>query len=186
MELYEIQIVETGIVLLLLFIVRFFTQRAIKKLALHIHVNVARKRVIARVINLLVLLLVFVLLTMIWGVDRKQMLVFVTSTITVLGIAFFAQWSILSNITAGLVMFFTHPAKLGDRLIIGDHDYFIEGRLLSISFFFMHIESANGEYITIPNNFALQKGITIVESEQLRIGKNKDKEGIKPFGFPKF
>ena len=141
MELYEIQIIETGIVLLLFLVARFFTQRAIKKLAFHIHVNVARKRVIARVINLLLILLVFVLLTMIWGVDRKQMLVFITSTITVLGIAFFAQWSILSNITAGLVMFFTHPAKLGDSLIIGDHDYFIEGKLLSISFFFIDRKS---------------------------------------------
>ncbi len=185
MESYEIQIIQTVVVLLLLVAVRFFTKRAIKKLAIHLHVTIERRRVIVRVINFLVLLLVFVLITMIWGVDRKQMLVFITSTITVLGIAFFAQWSILSNITAGLVMFFTHPAKLGDIIRISEKDYFVEGKLKSISFFFMHIESLEGESITIPNNITLQKIITIVENEDIRHKKNQLHESSKPFEFPK-
>lgn len=185
MEPYEIQIIETLIVLLLLAVVRFFTKRAIKKLAIHLHVTVERRRVIIRVINFLVLLLVFVLLTMIWGVDRKQMLVFVTSTITVLGIAFFAQWSILSNITAGLVMFFTHPAKLGDVIQISEKDYFLQGKLLSISFFFMHLESEDGQHITIPNNITLQKIITIVDREDWRKKEDAVNDVRKPFQFPK-
>lgn len=185
MEPYELQIIETAIVLLLLVAVRFFTKRAIKKLAIHLHVTIERRRVIIRVINFLVLLLVFVLLTMIWGVDRKQMLVFVTSTITVLGIAFFAQWSILSNITAGLVMFFTHPAKLGDIIQISEKDYFLQGKLTSISFFFMHLESEDGQHITIPNNITLQKIITIVENEEMRNKKNHLKDSAKPNVFPK-
>ena len=185
MEAYELQIIETIILLLLLIGVRFFTQRAIKKLAIHLHVTIERRRVITRVINFLVLLLVFVLLTMIWGVDRKQMLVFVTSTITVLGIAFFAQWSILSNITAGLVMFFTHPAKLGDIIQISEKDYFLQGKLVSISFFFMHLQSEDGQHITIPNNITLQKIITIVDNEDLRKKDNAIIDTEKPFQFPK-
>lgn len=185
MESYELQIIETAILLLLLVAVRFFTQRAIKKLAIHLHVTIERRRVIVRVINFLVLLLVFVLLTMIWGVDRKQMLVFITSTITVLGIAFFAQWSILSNITAGLVMFFTHPAKLGDIIQISEKDYFLRGKLTSISFFFMHLESEDGQQITIPNNITLQKIITIVENEDMRNKNAHAKDASKPFNFPK-
>ena len=185
MEPYELQIIETVVVLLLMVIIRFFTKRTIKKLAIHLHVTIERRRVIIRVINFLVLLLVFVLITMIWGVDRKQMLVFVTSTITVLGIAFFAQWSILSNITAGLVMFFTHPAKLGDIIQISEKDYFLEGKLMSISFFFMHLESPDGQHITIPNNITLQKIIKIVENEDMRNKKNQLKDPAKSNVFPK-
>ena len=185
MEPYELQIIQTTLVILMLFIVRFFTKRAIKKLAIHLQVTLERRRVIVRVINFLVVLLVFVLITMIWGVDRKQMLVFVTSTITVLGIAFFAQWSILSNITAGLVMFFTHPAKLGDIIQISEKDYFLEGKLTSISFFFMHLELANGQAVTIPNNITLQKFITIVENEEIRDAKLEQKANPKPNVFPK-
>jgi small-conductance mechanosensitive channel len=185
MKLYEIQIIETVIVLVLLGGVRFFTKRAIKKLAIHLHVTIERRRVIVRVINFIVLLLVFLLLTMIWGVDRKEMLLFITSTITVLGIAFFAQWSILSNITAGLVMFFTHPAKLGDVIQISEKDYFLQGRLTSISFFFMHLESDDGQHITIPNNITLQKIITIVENEEMRNMKIASKDASKPYQFPK-
>ena len=185
METYEIQIIETILVLLLLVVVRFFTNRTIKKLAIHLHVTIERRRVIVRVINFLVLLLVFVLITMIWGVDRKQMLVFVTSTITVLGIAFFAQWSILSNITAGLVMFFTHPAKLGDIIQFSEKDFVLEGKLVSISFFFMHLESKEGQSITIPNNITLQKTIVIVENEEMRQRKITAKETRTANEFPK-
>ncbi len=186
MEPYELQIIQTVLVLLLLVAVRFFTKRAIKKLAIHLQVTIERRRVIVRVINFLVMLLVFVLITMIWGVDRKQMLVFVTSTITVLGIAFFAQWSILSNITAGLVMFFTHPAKLGDIIQIHEKDFNLEGKLISISFFFMHLESKEGRSITIPNNITLQKTIIILENEEMRQEKNLDQVSTTPDHFPKF
>jgi small-conductance mechanosensitive channel len=85
--------------------------------------------------------------------------------VTVLGIAFFAQWSILSNITAGLVIFFNHPLRLGDQIRITEKDYLVEGKLVSISFFFLHIVTKNGEEVTIPNSMALQKTIAVITQE---------------------
>jgi ABC-type antimicrobial peptide transport system permease subunit len=38
------------------------------------------------------------------------------------GIAFFAQWSIISIITATLIIFFNHPAKMGDEIEIFDEN----------------------------------------------------------------
>jgi len=93
--------------------------------------------------------------------------------------------SIFSNITAGLVIFFTHPAKLGDIIQISEKDYFLEGKLTSISFFFMHLESTDGQQITIPNNITLQKIITIVENEDMRNKNAHAKDASKPFNFPK-
>ena len=54
----------------------------------------------------------------IWGIEKEKLVLFISSVLTILGIAFFAQWSILSNITAGLILFFSHPLKLGDYIKI--------------------------------------------------------------------
>ena len=162
MKHYEIQILETIVVLVLWMLTRYLLQRTIKKIAIKFHVAIERRRIVVRVTNFITLILGIISITLVWGVDQKQLLVFFTSTITVLGIAFFAQWSLLSNITAGLLIFFNHPIKLGDYIRITEKDYLVEGKLESISFFFLHIESKTGEKITIPNSVALQKTISIL------------------------
>lgn len=75
------------------------------------------------------------------------------------GNRFFAQWSILSNITSSLILFFNHPLKIGDEIEILDKDFAIEGKVEDISFFFMHVRTVNGDLVTIPNNLVLQKMI---------------------------
>jgi len=82
----------------------------------------------------------------------------------ILGIAFVAQWSLLSNITAGLILFFNHPLKIGDHIKILEKDFIIEGIVNDISFFFIHIKTENNEKITISNTVILQKTISIVLS----------------------
>lgn len=166
MKTYEIQILETLVVLVLWFLTNFFVKRTIQRIVHNFHVASERRRIIIRLVNFMVFLLAIVSLTAIWGVDQRQLLLFFTSTITVLGIAFFAQWSILSNITAGLVIFFSHPLRLGDYVKITEKDYLIEGKLEHISFFFMHILTDGGERITIPNSVALQKTISIIDRNQ--------------------
>lgn len=185
MKPVEIQILQTAILLIAMVLVRFFTKRAIKKIAISLHIAIQRRKVIVRAVNFLVLLVTFLFITLIWGVDRNQLVVFLTSTVTVLGIAFFAQWSILSNITAGLVVFFTHPLKLGDNIKIMEKDFQIEGRLDSISFFFFHIETADGIIVTIPNNVALQKSIAIIGSGTPTVDPKTPHLHQKPSEFPK-
>lgn len=164
---YEIQILETIVILFLWFLTNFFIKRTVKNIAIKFNVAIERRKIVIRVIKLITFIFGIISLTAVWGVDQKQLLVFFTSTITVLGIAFFAQWSILSNITAGLVVFFNHPLKLGDRVRITEKDYLVEGRLESISFFFLHIVTDAGEKVTIPNSVALQKTIAVLEDKKL-------------------
>jgi small-conductance mechanosensitive channel len=166
MKIYEIQILETLVVLVLWLLTNFFVKRTIQRIVRNFHVASERRRIILRLVNFIVFLLAVVSFTAVWGVDQHQILLFFTSTITVLGIAFFAQWSILSNITAGLVIFFSHPLRLGDYIKIIEKDYLIEGKLEHISFFFMHILTESGERITIPNSVALQKTISIRNRDQ--------------------
>ena len=67
------------------------------------------------------------MLTLVWGVDQSELLIFLSTILVVLGVAFFAQWSIISNITSTLIIFFNQPIKIGDYLTIMDKEYEIEG-----------------------------------------------------------
>ncbi|MBP9790811.1 MAG: mechanosensitive ion channel, partial [Bacteroidia bacterium] len=82
--------------------------------------------------------------------------------LTALGIAFFAQWSLLSNITSSVILFFNHPLKLGDTIKILDKDYPFEGEVTELTYFYIHLKTANGEIITIPNSLILQKPISVI------------------------
>jgi small-conductance mechanosensitive channel len=95
----------------------------------------------------------------IWGVDQSQLLLFLSTILTILGVAFFAQWSIISNITSTLIIFFNHPIKIGDSLTIIDKDYQIEGKLSDIGIFFIIIKTKENTKITIPSNVFMQKMI---------------------------
>ena len=94
---------------------------------------------------------------------------FVTSILTVIGVAFFAQWSILSNITAGIIVFFSSPFRIGDTIKILDKDYPIEAKIIDIKSFYTLLKTEEGEQISLPNNLLLQKGIVIVSEEEYAI-----------------
>ncbi|MES2590077.1 MAG: mechanosensitive ion channel domain-containing protein [Bacteroidota bacterium] len=158
----EHQIYFTCIVIVCWLLTRFFVKRAIKRLSIKFGVAIERRRMVVNVTNIIFFILAVIFIVTIWGVDKKELFLFFTSIITVLGIGFFAQWSILSNITSGIIIFFSHPIKLGDQIKIVDKDFHVEGKLINVSFFFIHLESETKERITIPNSIALQKTIVLV------------------------
>jgi len=86
---------------------------------------------------------------------------FLSSFIAVLGIALFAQWSMLSNVTASILLFVSHPAKIGDTISILDKDYPLSGKIKDIGAFFVIIETDSKEVITIPNSLFFQKMIKV-------------------------
>lgn len=159
---YKIQIIETLLILLIIIGVKYLTKRSMTKILMRWHVDQQRHRISKRIINLFLIIGTIILLAGIWNIDQTQLMVFITSMLTVLGIAFFAQWSILSNITSSLILFFNHPLKIGDEIQILDKDSAVEGKLEDISFFFMLIRTTEGDLVTIPNNLVLQKMIKTI------------------------
>jgi small-conductance mechanosensitive channel len=102
-------------------------------------------------------------LLFIWGVDRSELVFFISSLLTVLGIAFFAQWSIISNITSTLIIFFYHQVNIGDQIVILDKEFQIEGKISDIGVFFIVIKVAEEEYVSLPSNVFIQKMIKKVK-----------------------
>ena len=86
--------------------------------------------------------------------------IIVSSIFAVVGIALFAQWSILSNITASIIIFFLFPYRVGDRIRIND-DEEIKGRISDITLFHLILEMDDGGKLTFPTSVAFQKAIYI-------------------------
>jgi small-conductance mechanosensitive channel len=159
MEEYKIEIIETIAVIVSFFILRFTLNKTIDKVARKFIYQRPRVKVIKKIINILILFVSLGILSFIWGVDRSELVYFISTLLTVLGIAFFAQWSIISNITSTLIIFFNHPAKIGDTITVLDKDYPIEGRISDIGIFFVIIKTNDGEKVTLPSNVFIQKMI---------------------------
>lgn len=164
MEPHILKIIETTIVLAIFIVMHIVTRQGINGMLKKFHFTLQRRKITLRMINLLLTIIAIVFISAIWGVNQSDIVVFISSVMAILGIAFVAQWSLLSNITAGLILFFNHPLKIGDHIKVIEKDFIIEGIVNDISFFFIHIKTDNKEKITISNTVILQKTISIVLS----------------------
>lgn len=161
MEAYHFQIIETAVLIVIFIVLKYLNDHLVNKALKKFQFHINRRRIIVKTLNFLALLIGAGVLVGIWGLQQKDILLFISSMLAVVGIAFFAQWSILSNITAGLILFFYHPLKIGDSITVIDKDQPVQGTIHDIGYFFMHVETPNNEYITIPNNAILQKMVLI-------------------------
>src|SRR5690554_7521288 len=132
-----------------------------------------RTAFVKKFINYLFAFLLIVFLPLLWGFQPKDVGLFLSSIFAVIGIAFFAQWSILSNITSGIIMFFSFPYKIGDFIKIHEGDDSIYGYIEDIRSFQVIIKSLDGEIITFPNSMMLQRGVSILDEANIeRIKKD--------------
>ena len=159
---FTIEVIATIIVLLLVFILRFIIAKLVRKYAKKSQIIEQRANLVIKYIDLLINIIAFISLIVIWGVKKDQILFTVSSITTVVGVAMFAQWSILSNITSGVILFFFFPFRIGDTIKIHDKDFPIQAEIEDISAFHVNLKTIDGERITYPNNLLLQKGISII------------------------
>ncbi|MCZ4409073.1 mechanosensitive ion channel family protein [Cryomorphaceae bacterium 1068] len=159
MDLPEIQIIGTVVTLVVYVILRAVAAKFIDKTVATGSMQKTRGKIVKKAVNLVLLLLLFTIVSILWGVDQGELAIFIGSVLTVIGIALFAQWSILSNITAGIILFFNHSVKLDDTIAIIDKDFNVEGRVSDIGLFFVILKTENGEKVSVPNNVFIQKMI---------------------------
>ena len=155
----DVKIIETVVIVVAYFLIRIVLSKIIEKTVENSLMQKVRGKIIKKGVNLILLLVTLAFLFLIWGVNQSELVIFIGSFLAVLGIAFFAQWSILSNITSGIIIFFSHPVKLDDTITIIDKDYQIEGRVSDIGLFFVIIKTKEGERVTVPSNVFVQKMI---------------------------
>lgn len=115
------------------------------------------KKVLSAVTGLIALLII----VYVWGFEIRNIWVYLTGLITMVAIAFFAVWSLIGNILAGVLLYFTSPFKLDDTVEI--HPDGVRGKVIAINTFFTLLKDEEGNYINIPNSLMFQKYLKVRE-----------------------
>lgn len=161
----KIQIIETVVVLVGYIATYLITKILINNTLKNTHLQRGRRKIIVKAVHLFSFITLIILLSAVWGLEQNEIAVFVGTILTAMGIAFFAQWSLLSNVTSSLLLFFNHPIKIGDHIKVLDKDYPFEGEVNDLTYFFVHLKTESGEIITIPNSILFQKSVSVLQKK---------------------
>ena len=101
------------------------------------------------------------LLLLAWGIDFSGLLVLSTSILTVTGVALFASWSLLSNITAYFILLTNVAYRRGNFVRILDGDNYIEGYIADVGPFSTRLLTTERETLIYPNNLILTRPVLI-------------------------
>ncbi len=156
------EILATSITFVALLIIKFVSTKTIRKIGRISDLNQARTRLVLKYVSIALFTIGVGAVIFIWGVNFKEIGLLFSSVFAVIGVAMFATWSILSNVTAGIILFFSFPFKIGDRIRILDGEFSEEADILDIKAFHLYLQKDNGELVTYPNNLLLQKGVALI------------------------
>ncbi|HET8737487.1 MAG TPA: mechanosensitive ion channel domain-containing protein [Pricia sp.] len=161
---FQNELLATAILLGVLLVLKFIATKTIRRVGRLSNIVEARTMLITKYANILVTVMGFGILTIIWNIKVQDLGIAFASVFTIIGVALFASWSILSNVTAGVVLFFSFPFKIGDRVKIMDKD--VEGEepylIEDIRAFHVSLRKDNGELLVYPNNLMMQKAVTLL------------------------
>ena len=135
---YTHQILVTGILLIVLIFLRIIADKLIRRYAKTSQILEHRANLVIKYVHIFINLFIIISLIVIWGVQTKDIFITISSITTVIGVAMFAQWSILSNITSGMILFFSFPFRIGDTIKIHDKIFLLKPKS-KISVLFMLI-----------------------------------------------
>jgi small-conductance mechanosensitive channel len=118
-------------------------------------------RTVARVVRVITGVLALATLFFVWGIDVEGLLLLATSVVTLTGVALFAQWSILSNITAYFILLMQDGFKRGNFVRIVELDNYIEGTVADIGPFNTRLVTEDRVVVLVPNNAMLARTVFI-------------------------
>ena len=143
-------------------LVRGFVRRLVQQRGLPPEMATVLRRLSAALIASAALLLILERM----GVSGMVLWTAFTGFAAVGAVAFFAAWSVLSNIFCTLLIFTTRPFRLGDMIEIvenGEKPGF-RGRVIDVNLIYSTLEEAGGahgggNYVQIPNSLFFQRAL---------------------------
>ena len=161
------------VALLILYIM--IQRLVIPRLAIYVEQSELQDNVLYKAISVFRLLygvITLALILFIWGFDFKWLLAASTGLIALTGVALFASWSILSNITAFFILVIHKSYKRGNFIRVIEADNYVEGFISEINLFNTRLVSEQREYIIYPNNLLIARPTIInPKSRYTTVGK---------------
>lgn len=158
----EIQYLLTFTSVILFFVIRHFIIQLINKADIKKKGNkAAHRKYIQKILLAGLFSVILAINCIIWEISFHGLSFYFASFFTVAGVALFANWSVLSNFTASVILFFNYSINIGDEIKIVDGDKFIEGTVEDITLFYIQLSTEDDKIVNYPNNLALQRPIYI-------------------------
>ncbi|MFA0813386.1 mechanosensitive ion channel domain-containing protein [Microbulbifer epialgicus] len=146
--------------------------RAIKKLVNRVgaerHIDESRIDYVIKSIQLVWVFIGVVAGIALTGSSVEDVGVLVGSSLAFLGVALFAQWSLLSNATASIIVFFFFPYRVGSWVEIIDGDNTVIGQIKEITLFHVIMLDEDNAIVTYPNSLVFQKAVRITHNKPVK------------------
>lgn len=156
-------LIASGLIILMYFLLNGVLRKVITSIGEFKKVPVGRHTQVYKYFRFILIVFTAVALLVAWGIDYKGLAVLATSILAMLAVALVAQWSILSNVTAGVLIFFAFPVRIGDKMEIIDGTSSVTGEIIEINLFQIILEDDDGQLISYPNNLLLQKAVRKIQ-----------------------
>ncbi len=148
-----------GLLLILVYrFVRRMGKNWIESLAESKKVTLNRTRFVVKSYNAVTFVLFAAIFVIVLDIGFGDVSLFLSSIFAVLGVALFAQWSILSNLTASVLIFFVFPYRIGDKIKVAEKDEDVSGIIIDITMFHVILRHRSGNLITYPITLSCKKG----------------------------
>lgn len=117
-----------------------------------------------RTINVVAIAFLIAILAAVWSIHLRSLALASGAILATLGVAFFAQWSVLCNVTTSVIMFWRFPIRVGDRIKVLSEPP-VSGTVTNLTPFFIVLMDEDSNTITIPNAMSLQQAFVIYPPE---------------------
>lgn len=154
----------TTIIIAVFYLGKKYIARLVQRIGREKNITLNRIQYVNTVLILVWTIISLIALGVVIGIGYDDVGLFFGSIFAVIGVALFAQWSILSNITASIIVFFFFPYRVGDYVSIVDGENSVQGTIREITLFHVIlIENENEKnIITYPNAMVFQKAVKII------------------------
>ncbi|MEP0987468.1 mechanosensitive ion channel domain-containing protein [Ekhidna sp.] len=155
---YFAQVAITIVIIILFIASRWLIKKSLRKLAYKFSYDPNRTAATKRIIMGALYTFMILLLVIIWGGDLNNLWVSIGSILGVIAIGFFAIWSILSNIVAGIIIYTINPFKITDTLVLVEKE--VTGKVIDIGLIYTKLQDKDGIF-TVPNNVFFQQIVKV-------------------------
>nr|WP_251372340.1 mechanosensitive ion channel domain-containing protein [Rheinheimera oceanensis] len=167
-----VQLLLSVTVVVLYFIISRRVMPLLYQVIAHSKLKAEMNKRAAAVFHILLVLLLVVVLSIIWGIDIRGLLVLASSMIAVVGVALFAAWSLLSNITAFFILLGQKAFAEGMEVRVIDGGNYLEGRIVEINLFSTVLRTKDNEQVVYPNNLLISRPVIVFPKKSRTVVHN--------------
>ncbi|MBY0435703.1 MAG: mechanosensitive ion channel family protein [Cyclobacteriaceae bacterium] len=158
---YPIQWMLTASVIILILLLKWLIRKRLNQILIRHEYEVHRAVLTRRILYFGIYLAAAIAIVTIWGANAKDIWIYFSSILGVIAVGFFATWSILSNIIAGIFIYTSNPFRISSRIKLLDPE--LTATVKDIGLLYTQLEDVEGT-IQVPNSIFFQQTFKVLKS----------------------